>query len=435
MVPRSGAEQLSVFCNLPLIERVLGMPQGVFSDSTIASSKSNRSLNIALVNVGRVVDIKGGAEKVFCVMANTLVQRGHKVTAISGDQREGVPGFQLDARVNFIVVGHAELPLSLLPIMCKIRALSLNKEKRRNERAILAAKVTAYRFQSAFANLTPDVIVCFQPEATQAVQLLVGNSVPVVTMLHNTPTIFFSPKTSKASILAVATSNIVQVLRPEFEVQLKKLMPTANIVTIPNGVPQFQESASLSLKTIINVARISPEKRQVLLVKAFALIHEKFPGWELELWGETNYAPKYTRELVDTIKKCGIENKVHLCGTTNDVPQQLERASVFAFPSEYEGFPLALTEAMAMGLPTVGWKECPAVNTLIQDGKNGLLCDAEPESLAKALARLMGSVDLRKRLGQTAKEDMKEFAPEKIWDRWEAILLSLANNKRALQKT
>ena len=70
---------------------------------------------------------------------------------------------------------------------------------------------------------------------------------------------------------------------------------------------------------------------------------------------------------------------------------------------------------------------------LIQDGKNGILCDATPESLAKALATLMENVELRKHLGQNAKEDMKEFAPEKIWDRWESILLSLAN-KRILQE-
>lgn len=410
------------------------MPQGVFSDSITVPYKPPRSLNIALVNAWRVVNAKGGTEKVFCAMANALVRRGHRITAVCLDQKEGIPGFPLDERVNFVIAGHAKLPFSLTPTVRRIRSLSLNREKRRNERTVLAVKATAHKLQSVFSNVVPDVVVCFQPEATQAVQLLFRNAVPVVTMLHNTPTSFFPKGTPQSVISSVSSSSVVQVLRPEFELQLKNIMPAANIMTIPNCVPQFQQVAPLSSKTIVNIGRISPVKRQVLLVKAFALIQEQFPDWKLELWGEKDIDSTYTRELVDVIQACGITNKVNLCGTTNDVPQQLVRASIFAFPSEYEGFPLALTEAMSMGLPAIGWKECPAVNTLIQDGKNGILCDATPESLAKALATLMENVELRKHLGQNAKEDMKEFAPEKIWDRWESILLSLAN-KRILQRT
>lgn len=411
----------------------LSMPQGIFSDSTTTPSYLRRSLNIALVNARRVVNAKGGAEKVFCAMANALVQKGHKVSAICVDQTEGVPGFPLNEGVNFIIVGLKKLPLSLLPVIRKIRALCLNREKRKNNRAILLAKATAYQLQSVFAKSLPDVVVCFQPEATQAVKLLLGNSVPVVTMIHSTPTIIFPKGTPQSIISAVSSSCVVQVLRPEFEVQLKKIMPTANLVTIPNCVPQFKKVAPLSSKTIINIGRIAPEKRQVLLVKAFSLIQEQFKGWSLELWGERQVNPQYTRKLTNTIEECGIGDQVHLCGTTNDVPKQLARASIFAFPSEYEGFPLALTEAMSMGIPAVGWVDCPSVNKLIRDGENGILCDATPESLAKALATLMENVELRKHLGQNAKEDMKEFAPEIIWDRWESILLSLAN-KRILQK-
>lgn len=407
------------------------MPQGIFSNSITSPSSSHRVLNIVLVNARRVVNAKGGAEKVFCAMANAFVKKGHKVTAVCVDRTEGEPGFQLDEGVNFIIAGLTKLPISLLPVMRKIRALCFSREKRRNNRAILVAKATAYQLQSVFAKSTPDVVVCFQPEATQAVKLLLGDSVPVVTMIHSTPTVIFSKGTPESVISAVSSSSVVQVLRPEFEVQVKKLMPTANLVTIPNSVPQFKQVAPLSSNTIINVGRIAPEKRQVLLVKAFSLLQEEFKGsWNLELWGETHVNPQYTREL-DTIEECGIGNQVHLCGTTNNVPRELERASVFAFPSEYEGFPLALTEAMSMGLPAVGWSGCPSVNKLIRDGKNGILCDSTPESLAKALATLMGSVELRKRLGQSAKEDMKEFAPEKVWDRWESMLLSLAN-KRSL---
>ncbi len=126
----------------------------------------------------------------------------------------------------------------------------------------------------------------------------------------------------------------------------------------------------------------------------------------------------------------GLNERFTLCGTTNHIKEKLLSASIFAFPSKHEGFPLALTEAMSLGLPAVGCKDCSGVNTLIKDGKNGLLCDPTAESLAEALRKLMRDQDLRRRLGAQAKEDMKEFAPERVWDQWEDLLTELVEKHR-----
>lgn len=83
-----------------------------------------------------------------------------------------------------------------------------------------------------------------------------------------------------------------------------------------------------------------------------------------------------------------------------------------------------------MGLPSIGWSGCPAVNSLIHDQKNGLLCDDTPEAFAETLIKLMDDESLRIKLGNTAKEDMKTYAPEKIWDQWESLLLSIIDDKK-----
>ena len=70
------------------------------------------------------------------------------------------------------------------------------------------------------------------------------------------------------------------------------------------------------------------------------------------------------------------------------------------------------------------------MNTLIRDGENGFLCDGTPESLAEALRKLMRDQDLRLRLGAQAKEDMKESAPERVWDQWEDLLTELVEKHR-----
>ena len=114
--------------------------------------------------------------------------------------------------------------------------------------------------------------------------------------------------------------------------------------------------------------------------------------------------------------------QIIFCGTCDNVLKKLETAKIFAFPSSYEGFPLSLTEAMSAGLPAIGYKNCPAVNELIKDGENGFLCEEGVDVFAQALEKLISDEELRKKMGNAAKKDMKQYAPEKIWDRWKNLI-------------
>lgn len=383
-------------------------------------------MNITLVNTWRVIDAKGGTEKVFCDMANALSRRGHNVTAICCDNKDGKPGFPLDNQVKLVNAGLSKIP-SRVKLIQKIRAFTFRRKDRRKKRKALAWE---YKLHTALSKIEADVVVSFQMRTTYAIKKTLGDSVPLVTMMHGVPSVYFKDPVSALIKSSVESSNVIQVLRPEFSEVLLSFLPKANIVVIPNAVPQTPDSSDCLTKTIINVARASPEKRQTHLLEAFSLISKQFPDWKLELWGETHVNPAYTKKVQAIIEEHKLQNQVSLCGTTDNVFQQLKQSSIFAFPSEFEGFGLALAEAMSMGLPSIGWKECPAVNTLIRNGENGLLCDATPESLAQALATLMRDADLRIRLGKQAKEDMKAYAPELIWNQWESLLHSLIDSKK-----
>lgn len=52
-------------------------------------------MRILLLNTYRVVNAKGGTEKVFCDMANAMAEKGHEVFAVCLDENQGLPGFQL----------------------------------------------------------------------------------------------------------------------------------------------------------------------------------------------------------------------------------------------------------------------------------------------------------------------------------------------------
>ena len=120
-----------------------------------------------------------------------------------------------------------------------------------------------------------------------------------------------------------------------------------------------------------------------------------------------------------------MEEQIKFYGTTDAIYDQLQKAAIFAQTSAYEGFPLAMTEAMSAGLPVIGYKNCPAVNELVKDGQNGFLCADGTDDYADKLLKLVRDKELREKMGKQAKQDMQAYGAEKIWGQWEELLESI----------
>ena len=86
---------------------------------------------------------------------------------------------------------------------------------------------------------------------------------------------------------------------------------------------------------------------------------------------------------------------------------------------------------MSAGLPPIVYRSCPAVGELVIDHVNGIRCDDGVDGLASALKELMDNRQERIQLGNTARKGMKQYAPSKIFDRWEQVLQTAA--KRGIQ--
>ena len=132
--------------------------------------------------------------------------------------------------------------------------------------------------------------------------------------------------------------------------------------------------------------------------------------------------------MQDYVERECLTNKISFTGPVKNVNQHLFHADIFAFPSSTEGFGLALTEAMAVGLPAIGYRSCSSVNELIIDGYNGFLCDDGIDDFAEKLKILIDDAELRKKMGQNARKLMKKYAPEKIWNQWEALINKVVSN-------
>ncbi len=148
----------------------------------------------------------------------------------------------------------------------------------------------------------------------------------------------------------------------------------------------------------------------LLLLDAFANVAPSFPGWRVEILGD---GPLRHR-VEDRISSLGLGGRAILKGFIDDVRHEMVTASVFAQVSFLEGLPIALLDAMAMGLPviatTVG--DMPEV---VQNRVTGLLVEPSREGVSGALVQLLGNPDLRRTVGEAARAwTARELSWEKV---------------------
>ncbi|MBS6232330.1 MAG: glycosyltransferase [Sutterella wadsworthensis] len=378
--------------------------------------------HIVLLTTWRVISSVGGTEKVLCDMANALSERNYNVTIIYFEQKQGKPGFPLNKSVTLINVLNIFPSKSVsLNFFEKLKCFSLDKIKQKESRYALRSQKLSKALEAILQNLQKvDLFISFTPESSYLLSKIVNGDTPhtpVITMYHFTPEKFVGEWDYETFYKhAVSKSDIVQVLMPEYIQIAQRLHPTTKIICISNVAP-FQGGNSqphITSKKIINIARIAEQKRPELLIRAFAIIKDKYPDWICEWWGEITVEPSLTNQIQKLIDELQLHNRFFLRGTTKNSKNELCTASIFAFPSKFEGQSLSLLEAMSIGLPTIGCLDCPSVNTIIRDHENGILSLPNPESYAVALEELMFNKEMRIRLGNQAKIDMQQYSPEKI---------------------
>lgn len=382
-------------------------------------------MQIALLNTYRVIQGRGGAEKVFCELANGFAQCGHEVLALAYDEAEGRPFYPLDSRVIFINTWSRKNTLSNL--VEKVKTFSVIKEIRRERRRKLQFRTRSEKIVLAIREFSPDVILSFQISSSGYIKDGVDD-IPVVTMLHGHPD-FYEMAEREKDILR--KSQRVQVLLPQYEdiFKAKFSKNPLEVVCIHNSVPVYKELSDGMGKKILHIGRIAPEKRQHLLVEAFSLLQKEFPDWTLELWGERSDL-EYDKIVCDVIRKCGMNPDSVLKGVSSNVENILKSGSIFVFPSSVEGFPLALTEAMSMGLCCVGCCDCLSVSTLVKDGYSGILTQPNGKDLAEAIKKAMTTPSLRINFGRNASSDMKKYSKERVVEEWISLFEELVTRRR-----
>lgn len=183
-----------------------------------------------------------------------------------------------------------------------------------------------------------------------------------------------------------------------------------------------QRERKASSHVILAMGRLVPEKGFDLLLKAFAQVAERHPGWSLEIFGDG----PLKEELRTQAEFLGVQDRLNLAGVLPDPFSRLRDADLFVLSSRFEGFPNALCEAMACGLAVVSYDCSPAAAEIIREGVDGLLVPAEDvDALAAVLDRLMGDPEERRRLASRAPEVLIRFSKDRILELWQRMFEDL----------
>jgi glycosyltransferase involved in cell wall biosynthesis len=201
---------------------------------------------------------------------------------------------------------------------------------------------------------------------------------------------------------------------------------------MPNAVPVMgSERSDGSSKLVVTAGRLTHAKGFDLLIAGFRTVAERHPDWSLHIYGSGDWHDRLARQIHES----GLDGTVTLKGFSRSLQRDLAEASIFAMSSRYEGFSLALVEAMAVGLPPVAFA-CPqGPIEIIDDGVDGLLVPPQDtKALASAICSLIENPRRRAELAAAARRSVQRYSPGVVDERWEQLIEAMTAQPPGLRR-
>ncbi len=367
-------------------------------------------MNILLVVFS--LSFVGGAERVLTIMANYWVEKNWKVTIATFDHGDEQPFYNLSPQVK-------HEPLNLASMSSNPLKSMINNYKR--------MKI----LKQYFTKKKPDLIISFVAKRNILTLLSARNTgIPVIVSERKNPALSSDGFVSRylKKWLYPKASGVVCQTKEMLDYFLPDLMK--NGVVIPNPVLKADEkkiSTEISLPEgnllfavgSMNSKEKINQKGFDLLIPVFRNLAQNFSDWKLVILGEGSEL----LTLKQLVEELHIEKKVYFPGNVKNIHSVLKNGDLFVLSSRYEGFPNALCEAMACGLPAVSFDCSTGPGEIIRDGIDGWLVNSEDvEGLEIALSKMMGNNALRKEMGEKAREIVDRYSLEKVMAQWEYLI-------------
>lgn len=349
----------------------------------------------------------GGAERVASLLANEWNANGHAITLVTFDPPGTEPFFALGPGV---VVRGLSAPAASRGLPARLRTNM--------------ARVS--RLRRLLREICPDVVVAFMTEANVIVLWACrGLDLPVVISERNQPERpgflhihKFARRLTypRARVMVVQTDDIASWAGARFQVPVRVI---PNPVCLGHGEARSEQD---DVKWIMSLGRLTHQKGFDILIRSFAAVADKHPNWKLVIYGE---GPE--RLALERLRaESGCEARILLPGLVKDGAEALQRASLFVLPSRFEGYPNALLEALACGLPAIA-TACPGGSAeILANGAHGMLVPPDDVSaVSTALDAMLSAPELRRAYAAKARRAVAGLDVATIARRWLEILEAL----------
>lgn len=349
----------------------------------------------------------GGAERILSGLANYWVKAGHKITIVTLAQPKIAPFYPLEQNIN-------------------IEQLGLTNNSEQVFQRLFNIGKRCLKLRQTIKSLQPDVVVSFIDIMNLTTLLACQRlTIPVVVSERTHPTYHIIPKLySKLRHLLYPQATKVVVQTKSTAEYFSKLN---NIAIIPNSVamPSTTHQSRKLLRNIISVGRLIPSKNFETLIYAFRDIVNDWPDLTLTIYGE---GPE-RKNLENLTSHLGLNNHVFFPGVVQNIQDKLAQSDLFVFPSKYEGFPNAVCEAMAIGLPVIA-SDCSGNIDIVQDKLNGRLFPVgDVNKLTLLIRELIQDPQQRQHLSREARKISDDLSQDKIYCRWDNLIQKITSSK------
>lgn len=351
----------------------------------------------------------GGAERVVSRLANYWAAQGHDVSIVTVESSHS-DFYDLHHKVKRIGLGlHAGGRLWAKPFRMIRRVRALRNTFAQGSPDVILSFLTTINIMTVVACVFMRVPLILSERTNPRFQ-----KIPLVTRVMRR---ILYPLAEKVVFVSRGVANQFSWLPKENCSVIYNPIDVQSVPVSFEGLP-FPQNRSFFLA----IGRLELVKGYDLLLKAYAKIAESFPEWDLLILGDGEERSALSHQA----QELGISDRVFMPGRIKNTRAAIRSCGGFVLSSRYEGFPNALVEAMAEGVPVVSFDCQYGPSEIITHMVSGVLVpQSDIDGLANAMAFLACDEKVRSRIGEEGKRGVQKLAIGNIARAWEALIVSM----------
>ena len=366
---------------------------------------------------------KGGAERVVSLLSGEFVK--DNIEVVLATEWVEAEEYCVSEKIKRIHVGLDEK---------QEKASSLGKQWYR-----------VVNLRKAIQQEKPDMVLSFCIKANyRATMATIGLDVAVITSVRSDPKVDYVGRKNEIvnKLFFNKADGCVFQTQEAMDFFDEVLQKKSTIICNPVNEKFLNAKRQAPQKKIVCVGRLVRSKNQMLLVKAFEQVLKKYPEYQLYFYGDGSddeckdllieYVNKKEISLEDGQGKVALKKVVHFMGISNALEKEIADGAMFVLPSDYEGMPNALMEAMTLGLPVIS-TDCPCGGSRywIEHKVNGQLFPVRDENaLATAMLFNIENPDKAEEMGKKARETLQRASLDKVYDQWKSYMMETLERRK-----